>query len=107
MYSDNPMVVCAPTGSGKTVIFELCIVRLLLTCGDNLLKYKIIYMAPIKALCSERLQEWTAKFAPLGLKCQELTGDTDLDDFQVCTGEGGRSYGWSFMGLTNSIFKRA
>lgn len=38
-------------------------------------------MAPIKALCSERYQDWNAKFSPFGLKCTELTGDTELDDF--------------------------
>lgn len=29
-YTDRPIVLCAPTGSGKTVIFELAIIRLLL-----------------------------------------------------------------------------
>lgn len=28
-YSDVNMVISAPTGSGKTVLFELCILRLL------------------------------------------------------------------------------
>lgn len=37
-------------------------------------------MAPIKALCTERLNDWTAKFSCLGLKCGELTGDTDTLD---------------------------
>ncbi|XP_057297127.1 probable ATP-dependent DNA helicase HFM1 [Hydractinia symbiolongicarpus] len=81
LYSDNPVVVCAPTGSGKTVLFELCVVRLLLRAPNKKFSYKIIYMAPIKALCSERYQDWNAKFSPFGLKCTELTGDTELDDF--------------------------
>lgn len=38
-------------------------------------------MAPIKALCSERYNDWKKKLEPLGLKCMELTGDTDVDDF--------------------------
>ena len=29
LYTDRPMVVSAPTGCGKTVIFELAMVRLL------------------------------------------------------------------------------
>eukprot|EP00794_Sanderia_malayensis_P006137 gene6137-6843_t len=83
-YSDKPLVVCAPTGSGKTVLFELAIVRMLLcNGGDANLEYKIVYMAPIKALCSERHQDWTTKFGQFGLKCTELTGDTDMDDFHV------------------------
>ena len=40
-------------------------------------------VAPIKALCSERHKDWSAKFEPFGLTCTELTGDTDLDDFHV------------------------
>ena len=38
-------------------------------------------MAPIKALCSERFKDWQAKFEPLGLRCCELTGDSQLDDY--------------------------
>ena len=38
-------------------------------------------MAPIKALCTERFEDWQNKFGPLGLKCKELTGDTELDDY--------------------------
>ncbi|MCJ1314576.1 Sec63 [Agyrium rufum] len=34
-------------------------------------------MAPTKSLCSERRRDWSEKFAKLGLKCEELTGDTD------------------------------
>ncbi len=43
-YSDKPLVVCAPTGSGKTVLFELAIIRMLLCSGgDANLEYKIVY----------------------------------------------------------------
>ena len=38
-------------------------------------------MAPVKALCSERFEDWKQKFGPLGLKCMELTGDTEIDDY--------------------------
>lgn len=34
-------------------------------------------MAPIKALCEERLIDWHRKFSPLGLKCISVTGDSD------------------------------
>jgi ATP-dependent DNA helicase HFM1/MER3 len=40
-------------------------------------KRKIIYLAPIKALCQERLDDWQKKFGPLGVKCVELTGDSE------------------------------
>ncbi|XP_071790611.1 uncharacterized protein [Asterias amurensis] len=81
LHTDKHMVVCAPTGSGKTAIFELAIVRLLTALGANAIKSKVVYMAPIKALCSQRCQDWKDKFEPLGLKCQELTGDTEIDDY--------------------------
>ena len=42
----------------------------------------ICLVAPIKALCNERYQDWNKKFGSFGLRCTELTGDTDLDDFQ-------------------------
>jgi Superfamily II helicase len=34
----------------------------------------------VKALCSERLQDWRSKFSPLGLRCIEYTGDTDENE---------------------------
>ncbi|XP_027693877.1 probable ATP-dependent DNA helicase HFM1 [Vombatus ursinus] len=80
LYSDRNFVVCAPTGSGKTVIFELAITRLLMEVPLPWLNIKIVYMAPIKALCSQRFDDWKKKFGPIGLTCKELTGDTAMDD---------------------------
>ncbi|KAK2182934.1 hypothetical protein NP493_332g03018 [Ridgeia piscesae] len=79
---DRPIVLCAPTGSGKTVIFELAIIRLLFQqAGPPTTSCKIVYMAPMKALCAERYEDWTSRFTPVGLKCMELTGDTEMDDY--------------------------
>lgn len=38
-------------------------------------------VAPIKALCSERFEDWKTKFEPLGMTAKELTGDSETDDF--------------------------
>ncbi|XP_015491519.1 probable ATP-dependent DNA helicase HFM1 isoform X3 [Parus major] len=73
-------VICAPTGSGKTVMFELAITRLLMEAPLPWLNIKVVYMAPIKALCSQRFDDWKEKFGPIGLTCKELTGDTLMDD---------------------------
>lgn len=73
--TDDNFVLAAPTGSGKTVILELAICRLLSTIGSD--QYKIVYQAPTKALCAERQRDWEAKFAPLDMRCAALTGDTD------------------------------
>ncbi|KAJ6655838.1 hypothetical protein lerEdw1_004703 [Lerista edwardsae] len=80
LYTDRNFVICAPTGSGKTVIFELAITRLLIKVPMPWLNIKIVYMAPIKALCSQRFDDWKEKFGPIGLVCKELTGDTAMDD---------------------------
>lgn len=73
--SDHNIVLSAPTGSGKTVIMELAICRLMSTSKDE--RFKVIYQAPTKSLCSERFRDWNGKFLTLGLQCAELTGDTD------------------------------
>ncbi|XP_051026477.1 probable ATP-dependent DNA helicase HFM1 isoform X2 [Acomys russatus] len=80
LYTDRNFVICAPTGSGKTVVFELAITRLLMEVPLPWSNMKIVYMAPIKALCSQRFDDWKEKFGPLGLNCKELTGDTVMDD---------------------------
>lgn len=73
--SNDNIVIAAPTGSGKTVIMELAICRLLNTLKDE--RFKVVYQAPTKSLCSERFRDWHSKFINLNLKCAELTGDTD------------------------------
>ncbi|BFZ04370.1 hypothetical protein BsWGS_07409 [Bradybaena similaris] len=80
-YTDRSIVVSAPTGSGKTVIFELALIRLLTKRDTTDHKGKVVYMAPMKALCSERYQDWTAKFSRHGITCLQITGDSELDDF--------------------------
>ncbi|KAK9018141.1 hypothetical protein V6N11_001122 [Hibiscus sabdariffa] len=78
------MVISAPTGSGKTVLFELCILRLLsrFISGDGKFVHikgtlKTIYIAPSKALVQEKLRDWTHKLGSLGINCLELTGDNE------------------------------
>ncbi|KAI8973261.1 hypothetical protein BDF20DRAFT_881380 [Mycotypha africana] len=72
-YENNNLVISAPTGSGKTVLMELAIIRTVLQKGSNC---KIIYMAPTKSLCNERVKDWEQKFHTFGIKCKEFTGDT-------------------------------
>ncbi|KIJ44323.1 hypothetical protein M422DRAFT_779412 [Sphaerobolus stellatus SS14] len=87
MHSPDNLVISAPTGSGKTVLFELALIRLLME--NDARDVKCVYMAPTKALCSERHRDWTSKFDPLGIKCCELTGDT----VSLSTGHGKNALG--------------
>jgi len=52
------LVVSSPTGSGKTALLELALVKLLASNPEA----KAVYMAPTKALCSERFEDWKKKF---------------------------------------------
>jgi ATP-dependent DNA helicase HFM1/MER3 len=72
--SDDNVVVSAPTGSGKTALLELAICKLVE--GHPSGQFKIVYQAPTKSLCSERMRDWQKKFSHLNLACAELTGDT-------------------------------
>ena len=63
------MVVTAPTGAGKTVLFELAMIRLWQCEKEG----QIVYIAPTKSLCSERQRDWSSKFSNLRQKCTDLT----------------------------------
>ena len=78
-YKENDnFVLSAPTGSGKTAMLELAICNLIVRSPSHEIEQaKIVYQAPTKALCSERQRDWSKKFNHVGLKCEELTGDTD------------------------------
>lgn len=76
--TDDNIVVAAPTGSGKTALLELAICRLIEQ--DPSSQYKIVYQAPTKSLCAERVRDWQKKFSHLNLTCAELTGDTNAAD---------------------------
>lgn len=77
--NDN-VVVSAPTGSGKTVILELAICKVVE--GFDATRVKIIYLAPTKSLCAERARDWDKKFRSVGLPCSALTGDTDSSEMK-------------------------
>jgi ATP-dependent DNA helicase HFM1/MER3 len=86
LNTDDSMVIAAPTGSGKTALHELAMVRTLsLPAADGSRssgqeKRKILYIAPNKALCSQRALCWTERFGSLGFTVQEVSGDVELND---------------------------
>lgn len=95
--SDDNCVISSPTGSGKTVLFELAVIKLLALSSKNnqFVNSKAIYMAPTKALCKERYDDWTEKFQALDCKVGLLTSDTTLLEMEsvkrstivICTPE--------------------
>lgn len=75
-HGDGNVLLGAPTGSGKTVAAELAVFRLFNAHPGA----KAVYIAPLKALVSERMKDWKRKFAEkLGKKVEELTGDYTPD----------------------------
>lgn len=87
-HSVDKQVVAAPTGSGKTGVMELAILRLVSGYIDQHNQFvlkpgslKVVYLAPIRALVQEKVKQWQQSFGgKLGLTCYELTGDTDAAD---------------------------
>ncbi|KAK4192708.1 putative pre-mRNA-splicing factor [Podospora australis] len=85
---DGNMLVCAPTGSGKTNVSMLTILR---EIGKNrnergeidLDAFKIVYIAPLKALVQEQVGNFGKRLEPFGIKVSELTGDRQLTKQQI------------------------
>jgi len=86
---DGNMLICAPTGSGKTNVAMLAILR---EIGKNrnpdtgeimLDNFKIVYIAPLKALVQEQVGNFGKRLEPYGIKVSELTGDRQLTKQQI------------------------
>ncbi|KAL7542850.1 hypothetical protein ACHAXR_012148 [Thalassiosira sp. AJA248-18] len=117
-HSDTPVLLGAPTGSGKTTVAEIALLRM----KNQNPKGKCVYIAPLKSLARERLKEWSKRFGapPLNWKVLELSGDTSHDsralnnsDVLICTPEkwdlisrGWRGVSGDFSSSTASNGKR-
>ncbi|KAI8323457.1 P-loop containing nucleoside triphosphate hydrolase protein [Martensiomyces pterosporus] len=71
--SSRNMVVSAPTASGKTVLMELAIYRLFQHQASRS-RFKVLYLAPLRALCAEKALDWKARYSRCGLECIEAAG---------------------------------
>ena len=86
---DGNMLICAPTGSGKTNVAMLTILRELgknrnpNTGAIDLDAFKIVYVAPLKALVQEQVGNFGKRLEPYGVKVSELTGDRQLTKQQI------------------------
>jgi activating signal cointegrator complex subunit 3 len=85
-HSRDNMLVCAPTGAGKTNVAMLTVVAHFRDVGligksrKELIETgkKAVYIAPMKALAQEVVEKFSAKLKGLGLIVRELTGDMQL-----------------------------
>lgn len=68
-HTDKHVVVTAPTGAGKTTLFELAFLHMLNTEQQG----KAVYLAPMKALCSERFLDWKERLASIGCDVLMMT----------------------------------
>jgi pre-mRNA-splicing helicase BRR2 len=86
---DGNMLICAPTGSGKTNVAMLTILREIgknrnPTTGElDLDAFKIVYIAPLKALVQEQVGNFGKRLEPYGIRVSELTGDRQLTKQQI------------------------
>ena len=71
--SNENMLVCAPTGAGKTDVALLCILRCLKQRPQG---WRVVYVAPMKALASEIVSKFTTRLKPFNATVLECTGDT-------------------------------
>lgn len=74
MKSSQNVVLCAPTGCGKTAIAEASFIRELQRfAGRRAELGKFVFLAPMRAICQERYNDWTKKFQPFGLSVALLS----------------------------------
>eukprot|EP00934_Nitzschia_sp_Nitz4_P004692 Nitzschia sp. Nitz4//scaffold69_size99277//83618//88411//NITZ4_004647-RA/size99277-augustus-gene-0.30-mRNA-1//-1//CDS//3329556757//4682//frame0 len=84
-HSDDHVIVSAPTGAGKTALFEMALARFITSdLQQQSVRHlpksrKMVYVAPSKALCEERRNDWTRRLAnlQLGIEVAMITGDVD------------------------------
>ncbi|AET39778.1 RNA helicase Ecym_4766 [Eremothecium cymbalariae DBVPG len=92
-YKTNEnMLICAPTGAGKTDVALLTILNIINQFSEidddqqiNIMydDFKIIYVAPLKALAAEIVEKFSEKLAPFKIRVRELTGDMQLTKAEI------------------------
>ncbi|KAF8328166.1 Sec63-domain-containing protein [Cantharellus anzutake] len=87
--SDDPILLCAPTGAGKTnvamltILHELGKTREESTEAFDLTQFKVVYIAPMKALVQEMVLNFSQRLESFGVQVGELTGDSQMTKQQI------------------------
>ncbi|NWS78530.1 U520 helicase, partial [Crotophaga sulcirostris] len=83
LESDENLLLCAPTGAGKTNVALMCMLREIgkhinIDGTINVDDFKIIYIAPMRSLVQEMVGSFGKRLATYGINVAELTGDHQL-----------------------------
>lgn len=69
-HTDENILVCAPNGTGKSVIAEIAIIKMLIKDNNG----KCLYINPLQSSIDEKFSKWNNKF-----NVCNLTGDLSSD----------------------------
>ncbi|CAG9460374.1 unnamed protein product [Pedinophyceae sp. YPF-701] len=89
MFTSENILMCAPTGAGKTNVAMLAVMHELgLHRREDgtfdLSEFKIVYVAPMKALVAEMVGNFTKRLGEAyGVRVQELTGDMSMTKAEI------------------------
>ncbi|CAH9136752.1 unnamed protein product [Cuscuta epithymum] len=88
LFTPDNILLCAPTGAGKTNVAMLTILHQIElhrnTDGSyQHNKYKIVYVAPMKALVAEVVSNLSNRLQEYGVNVKELSGDQTLTRQQI------------------------
>ncbi|XP_003393281.1 putative U5 small nuclear ribonucleoprotein 200 kDa helicase [Bombus affinis] len=88
LESDENLLLCAPTGAGKTNVALLCMMREIgkhinADSTINADEFKIIYVAPMRSLVQEMVGTFGKRLSTYNLTVSELTGDHQLTREQI------------------------
>ncbi|KAF6148789.1 hypothetical protein GIB67_038122 [Kingdonia uniflora] len=80
--ADN-ILLCAPTGAGKTNVAMLTIIREIQLSRVHGTDFKIVYVAPMKALVAEIVGNLSVRLEKYDVQVKELSGDQTLTRQQI------------------------
>jgi replicative superfamily II helicase len=78
LFFRNSFLICAPSGSGKTLIGELCAISNIFNKFG-----KSVYLVPFKALATEKYYDLKKKYSRFGVNVELSIGDYNVDDSKL------------------------
>ncbi|XP_011044153.1 PREDICTED: U5 small nuclear ribonucleoprotein 200 kDa helicase-like [Populus euphratica] len=88
LFKADNILLCAPTGAGKTNVAVLTILQQIALNRNrdgsfNNNNYKIVYVAPMKALVAEVVGNLSNRLQEYGVQVKELSGDQTMTRQQI------------------------